>query len=107
MFTDRVYNWCKQSDTVTSELAKDPSQCPWKVFKDLYGTYDHTVHHKRSVDSVNTLSDEVSSAQQKDELQNALSCGKWGSSVPSELFLKVRMNQLLLALTISLEIRMG
>jgi hypothetical protein len=92
MVTDRVYNWCKQSDTVTSELAKDPSQCPWKIFKDLYETHDHTLHPQKSVDSVSTPSDVVSPTQEKDQLQKAFSCGNWGSSVPSELFLKVSMN---------------
>ncbi|KAF3391440.1 hypothetical protein F1880_007432 [Penicillium rolfsii] len=89
MVTDRIYNWCKQPDTVTSELAKDPSQSPWKVFKDLYETHDHILPLKKSVDSGTTSSDEVSPALEKDELQKALSCGNWGSSVPSELFLKV------------------
>lgn len=90
MVKDRVYNWCKQSDTVTSVLAKDPSQCPWNIFKELYEAHDHTLHPKNSVDSVSTSSDEISSAQEKDQLQKAFSCGNWGSSVPSELFLKVR-----------------
>lgn len=107
MATDRVYNWCKQSDTVTSELAEDPSQCPWKIFKDLYKTHDHVLHPKKPVGSVSTSSDEVSAAQEKDELQKALSCGNWGSSVPSELFLKVRMNQPLPVLKIEIESRIG
>jgi hypothetical protein len=106
MVTHRVYNWCNQSETVTSELAKDPSQCPWKIFKDLYETHDHILHPKKSVDGVRTSSDEVSSAQEKDQLQKALSCGNWGSSVPSELFLKVRMIQPLPMLRVRLDGRM-
>lgn len=90
MVTDRIYNWCKQSETVTSEIAKDPSQCPGKIFKDLYETHNQTLHHRMSVDGVESSQYEVSSAQQKDELQKALSCGNWGASAPSELFLKVR-----------------
>lgn len=83
MATDKVYNWCQQSANVTSELAKDPSQCPLKIFKDLYEHHDHTLHLKKP-------SHEDPSDQQKDQLQKALACGNWGSSVPSELFLKVR-----------------
>lgn len=90
MVTDRVYKWCKQSATVTSELAKDPLKCPWKVFKSLYENHDHTLHSEESAESGNISSDEDSVAQQKEQLQNALACGNWGSSVPSELFLKVR-----------------
>ncbi|KAJ5364906.1 uncharacterized protein N7496_010619 [Penicillium cataractarum] len=89
MVTDKIYNWCKQSETVTSELAKDPSQCPGKIFKDLYETHDHTLQSKKSIDGVNPSSYEVSSTQEKDELQKGLSCGNWGASAPSELFSKV------------------
>jgi hypothetical protein len=90
MATDRIYSRCNQTGTVTSELAKDPSQCPGKIFKDLYETHDHTLHPKTSIDGVDSSSDEVSSAQQKEKLQKALSCGNWGASAPSELFLKVK-----------------
>lgn len=92
MVTDKVYNWCQQSATVTSELAKDPSQCPLKIFKDLYEQHDLSLHPKKSLDGVKTSLDEVPPDQQKEQLQRAFACGNWGSSVPSELFLKVRKN---------------
>ncbi|OOQ82719.1 phospholipase D active site protein motif protein [Penicillium brasilianum] len=89
MVTDRIYSKCNQAGTVTSELAKDPSQCPGKIFKELYETHDHSLHPKSSIDGVDFSSDEVSSALEKEKLQKASSCGNWGASAPSELFLKV------------------
>lgn len=90
MVSDRVYNWRKQSTDVTSELAKNPSQCPLKVFKRLYESHDHPLSSKDSAESVNTSSNQDSVGQEKPQLRNALACGNWGSSVPSELFIKVR-----------------
>lgn len=93
MVTDRIYSRCNQAGTVTSELAKDPSQCPGKIFKELYETHDHTLHPKSSIDGVDSSSDEVSSALEKEKLQKASSCGNWAASAPSELFLKVKIHR--------------
>ncbi|KAJ5169265.1 uncharacterized protein N7482_004859 [Penicillium canariense] len=89
MITDKVYKWCKQSATVTSELGEDPSQCPTKVFKKLYESHDHDLHSNESGDSLGISADGTSSFEQIDHLQRALACGNWGPSEPSELFLTI------------------
>ncbi|KAJ5118207.1 hypothetical protein N7448_009921 [Penicillium atrosanguineum] len=79
-----IYALCKQSQTVTSELARQPSQCPATVFKKLY---EKQYHVSKSKDGLTGLSAEE--FLEKNELQRAHACGNWGSSEPSELFLQV------------------
>lgn len=81
-----VYALCQQSQTVTSELAQDPSQTPGAVFKKLCEKYN-PVSHKSKGDSKGLSKEEF---HEKNELQRAHACGNWGSSEPSELFLQVR-----------------
>lgn len=88
MITWDVYKKCRQSRTVTSELAKDPSQCPLKLFKSLYDSH-HDVCHPDKNDSRESVAEEISRFEQKDELQKARECGNWGSTEPSKLFLQV------------------
>ncbi|KAJ5667673.1 uncharacterized protein N7477_006243 [Penicillium maclennaniae] len=80
-----IYALCKQSQTVTSELARQPSQCPAAVFKKLYGNHHHVLSISR--DTFKGLSAEE--FHEKNKLQRAHACGNWGSSEPSELFLHV------------------
>jgi hypothetical protein len=65
-----VYTLCKQSQTVTSELAQDPSQCPGTVFKKLYEK-DHFSPKAKGVPT--GLS--VEEFHEKNELQRAHACG--------------------------------
>jgi len=81
-----VYLLCKQSQTVTSELARDPSQCPETVFHKLYEKH-HSVLPGAKCGSTGLSAEEFN---EKDEQQRAHACGNWGSSEPSELFLQVR-----------------
>ncbi|KAJ5152005.1 hypothetical protein N7492_010300 [Penicillium capsulatum] len=93
MVTWELYKKCKQSKTVTSELAQNPSQCPEKIFKKLYDSH-HDVSHPVKADSEESLSEEASQFQQQDELEKARACGNWGSTEPSKLFLRVYHNAL-------------
>lgn len=86
MVTTKVYGLWKQSQTVTSELAQDPSQTPASVFKRLYEHHEiphpHLKEHGLSAE-------EIEEFEKKDKIQKALACGHWGSTEPSELFLQV------------------
>lgn len=88
MVTHKVLNLCRQQQTVTSELAKDPKQCASSIFKDLYNSNHHVLHsHKQ--DSPKSTPEEDEKFDQHDALEKARTCGRWGSAEPSELFLRV------------------
>lgn len=78
MLPDSVYRLCHEDQTVTSELLRDPSQSPPKVFHHLYNDHKSKNH-----------SDSKESLTGRDELQKAAECGNWGNSQPSKLFLQV------------------
>jgi hypothetical protein len=85
MVSRKVYKMC-QSPTVTSELARDPSQCPQKVFHKLFESHHRPHIHSREEESD---ADESSEWDALDELQKARACGNFGSAETSDLFLKV------------------
>ncbi|CAG8188807.1 unnamed protein product [Penicillium salamii] len=84
MVSRKLYNM-SQGQTVTAELARDPSQCPQKVFHRLFEGH-HSLHAHSDSESD---SDSLSKWEQLDELQKARSCGNFGTTETSELFLKV------------------
>lgn len=84
MVSRKLYNM-SQGQTVTAQLARDPSQCPQKVFHRLFEGH-HSVHAHSDSESD---SDSISKWEQLDELQKARSCGNFGTTETSELFLKV------------------
>jgi phosphatidylserine/phosphatidylglycerophosphate/cardiolipin synthase-like enzyme len=77
-----VVELCQGEDTVSSEIAKDPTLSPGEAEKNIYGKREKTGKPSRAADK------EVSSASEED-LQRALSCGRWGPTKPGELFLRV------------------
>ena len=85
--SDALYKFCQSNVTVTSEVAKDPSQKPGDVFKHLY-------HEGRILDEAEELKKPDHSKDIHDygeeALQHAFECGKWGKTRPSRLFLQVR-----------------
>ncbi|CAI7656830.1 unnamed protein product [Penicillium glandicola] len=83
MVPRKVYNMC-QAQTVTSELARDSSQCPQKVFHNLFES-----HHASHTYSAEEDVDKVLEWDKLDELQKARACGNFGSVETSDLFLKV------------------
>ena len=80
MLSQKVYDLCHAKDTVSSELARDPSLAPGAVIKKLYG------HDAAGHDEHKQFKEPQASAE---DLQKASECGKWGSTRPSDLFLKV------------------
>lgn len=80
MVPQKVVDLCQGNTTISSELARDPALAPGHVVKSLYGTdvADHAElkHYKEPRASA-------------EDLEKAYRCGKWGSTRPSELFLRV------------------
>lgn len=72
---DQVYRLCHGDKTVSSELARDPTQSPSDVFHRLYKRKGRASDGSQSLDA--------------DEAQRATECGNWGDIKPSNLFLKV------------------
>ena len=80
MLSQTIYDLCHSTATVSSELARDPSLAPGAVIKKLYGgDIGGKEEHK-------SFKEPKASA---DDLRRAYECGKWGSTRPSDLFLKV------------------
>ena len=89
MVSKRVAELCQNSETVSSALAKDPTAIPGIVVKKLHE------HHAR----LSRLSEDNRAGKQgkggaagsssEDEVPaKVLSCGQWGPTVPSPLFLQ-------------------
>lgn len=78
--SNKIYGYCNDPASVTSELAKGAAKDPASLADTLYGgqhiaiTERKAPHHRKP-------------ATQAD-LQRARECGKWGVSEPSELFLQ-------------------
>lgn len=81
MVSRKVFDSCQEKPTISSELARDPTLAPGHVVKKLYGTDvgDHA--------ELKHFEEPRASAE---DLEKAYQCGKWGSTRPSELFLRVR-----------------
>ncbi|KAM6511439.1 hypothetical protein FALCPG4_016442 [Fusarium falciforme] len=80
MISKRVFDLCQVHETVSSALAKDPSQAPGDIVKRLYGQEDAG----QRTDASDT-NDPVASVN---PLELALKCGRWGPTEPSTLFLQ-------------------
>lgn len=80
MVSPKVFDFCQGKITISSELARDPTLAPGHVVKKLYGTdvADHA--------ELKHFKEPRASAE---DLEKAYRCGKWGSTRPSELFLRV------------------
>ena len=76
MISDFVYDLCHEQETVSSRLVNDPDDAPGIIAKELFG--------KKQLPESDTTE------QSKYNLERAFECGRWGSSRPSDLFLKVR-----------------
>jgi hypothetical protein len=77
-----------QRHTVTSELARDPSQCPQEVFHELFESH-HTSHKYDGNDMEESDVNKAPEWETLNELQKARACGNFGSVETSDLFLKV------------------
>src|SRR6266480_4486030 len=84
--SDKVYNWCTNPDSVSSELSKDPNLAPGTAAEGLYGKEATNVSEKKHHKTYEyTL----------EELERAFQCGKFGDTKPSELFLRIYHDALL------------
>ncbi|KZF19543.1 phospholipase D/nuclease [Xylona heveae TC161] len=81
MVSEKVYNLCRSDQSVSSELAKNPTQSVSHVVKHLYG------ERAVSVATENPMPKKLEPTAE--DLQRAFECGKWGNSRPSELFLRI------------------
>ncbi|QPC78071.1 hypothetical protein HYE68_008823 [Fusarium pseudograminearum] len=86
MVSPYVYDLCQATETVTSELAKDPSQSPGDIVKKLYGHHEHALHHNASTQKTTPPPSPPNEAIET--IQKVLHCGHWGSAIPSQLFLQ-------------------
>jgi hypothetical protein len=81
MIPDHVYNICQSKITVSSELAKNPTQPPGEILRRLF---PHSTVSGRIDDHLKPKP--VSASE---DLEKAYQCGDWGKTRPSDLFLKV------------------
>lgn len=77
--TPNVVKLCQSEATVSSELATNPSQAPGEVAKKIFGERETTGKPSANAD------ENLVPASQED-LEQALSCGRWGPTKPGELF---------------------
>ncbi|KAJ5645317.1 hypothetical protein N7507_011328 [Penicillium longicatenatum] len=89
MVTTKVYGLWKKAQTVTSELAQDPSQTAESIFKRLYEHHDIPHPHLKGNEAHGLSKEEIDEFEKKTTEQKALACGHWGSAEPSELFLRI------------------
>lgn len=85
MVPENVRRLCASDRTVTSELARDPTQHPLRIFHRLFGG--------QKCRKTNSPAREKSDHDAQDSLQRAYACGRWGSARPSTLFLKVSIHR--------------
>lgn len=79
MISDAVYELCSRPESVSSELAKNPTEAPYKIAKQLYGSVAQDTPAKAA---------ENPGEYTQLDLDRAYDCGQWGPSRPSNLFLK-------------------
>lgn len=75
MVSQFIYDLCHEKETVSSRVANDPDDAPGTIADNLYSKKD--------------LPKSSTTEPQGYDLQRAFECGNWGSSRPSDLFLKV------------------
>ncbi|PNY26772.1 Uncharacterized protein TCAP_03292 [Tolypocladium capitatum] len=79
MVSERVCKLCRETETVSSVLATNPTEAPGDVVKRLYGHHPKDLHHNP---------DENRPAPSPEALEMAFKCGRWGPAKPSPLFLQ-------------------
>src|SRR5271156_4192871 len=77
-----VVKLCQAEETVSSEIAKNPSLSPGEVSKKIYIKRKTTGKLPRNADQEFTPAS-------ADDLKRAFSCGRWGPTQPGKLFLRV------------------
>lgn len=85
--SDKVYDLCRNGQSVSSSIAADPSLTPGEAAKHLF--HPDTF----SISEGNPPVQRVPASEE--DLQRAYDCGKWGPTRPSELFLRIFHDSLL------------
>ena len=81
MISEKVYKLCHEAETVSSEMAKDPSLAPGDIYQRLYARHDQSqVANKESQNGKEIT---------QEDLERAAQCGNWGPTKPSATFLRV------------------
>ena len=83
MIPPNVYELCRNGKSVSGELAQNPNEAASAARERLFGGRLKTEIQKERSKSNATEKSE-------NDLQQALDCGNWGETKPSELFLQVR-----------------
>ncbi|XXG94350.1 hypothetical protein Hte_000604 [Hypoxylon texense] len=81
--SERLYELCQSSESVSSLLAQDPSLSPGEAWKKLFG------HHITDNCSKKDIHQIGKGSLDPEELDRAKSCGRWGSAEPGDLFLRI------------------
>lgn len=81
--SDRLYELCTSSESVSAVLARDPTVTPEEAWKRLYGKLKGKRAAKKLLNGV------THGSSDEEILAQTARCGKWGPTQPSELFLRV------------------
>ncbi|KND90958.1 hypothetical protein TOPH_04343 [Tolypocladium ophioglossoides CBS 100239] len=79
MVSEHVFKLCQETETVSSVLAKNPTEAPGDVIQRLYGHHTKDFYHNP---------DENRPDPSPEALERAFKCGRWGPTKPSPLFLQ-------------------
>jgi hypothetical protein len=82
MIPKKVYELCQSGQSVSAELAKDPTLSPHEAAKKIFGIGADEEINLKKLDC---------GEERPSDLEEARKCGNWGSSNPSDLFLRVRL----------------
>ncbi|KAJ9605552.1 hypothetical protein H2200_010209 [Cladophialophora chaetospira] len=80
MIPKNVFDLCQNGQSVTAELAQNPTSTPHDVAKKLFGVEAADEIHQKKLDL---------GEGRPSDLEEARKCGNWGTSNPSDLFLKI------------------
>lgn len=81
MISQKIFDLCHSSNTISSKIAENPHLAPSHAAHTLYRRHGGTAHHTGSANGA---------AKDGYDLERAYNCGQWGSTTPSNLFLKAR-----------------
>jgi len=87
--SDRIVKLCTSGQSVSSLLAEDPTLTPGDAWDRLYGDWKRPKSSKGEVEGEDLVGNDAQAPLSDEDLERAASCGKWGPTRPSELFLKV------------------
>ncbi|KAI1356249.1 hypothetical protein F5Y01DRAFT_309662 [Xylaria sp. FL0043] len=81
--TNRLFEWCRSEESVSSVLATNPHSTPKEIWRKLFHDDDlrKSGEEYKSNTEIVPLKDE--------ELQRARTCGNWGSREPTDLFTRL------------------